>query len=103
MFSGKDVIFINPEVGDKLICSNTDRLLEELDLSSAAVTSSLAAFVAVSEVEKTAGFRLRLTHSKVKDGEISFCPGERAFVAAGVTYDFCSAFGFTEGHQCHLA
>ncbi|OQV24480.1 Ribosome biogenesis protein BOP1 [Hypsibius exemplaris] len=60
---GNDLLFFNPEIGDKLVCSNTDRLLGELDLS-VAPTGGIASFLDVNDAERAVGLRLKLRHTK---------------------------------------
>lgn len=61
--SGKTIVFLNPEVGDKLVASNTDHLLE--NLGSPIAIESFASFQSVTSEEKVVGERLKLVHSKV--------------------------------------
>ncbi|XP_033626829.1 ribosome biogenesis protein bop1-like [Asterias rubens] len=58
------VHLVNPELGDKLVASDTDRLIEAYEEPEEVKTSALVEWTVPSEEEKEKGFRLCLTHFK---------------------------------------
>ncbi|GAU94030.1 hypothetical protein RvY_05878 [Ramazzottius varieornatus] len=60
--AGSSVYFLNPEVGNKLVSSNTDHLLDKVISSD--VTNAITSFHKASPEERKQGFRITVRHSK---------------------------------------
>jgi len=63
--AGSDLVLINPGLVDKLLCSNTDQMLEAFQASEEASTSKkIVTWSEFDITEKDSGLRLKISHSK---------------------------------------
>ncbi|XP_005098986.1 ribosome biogenesis protein bop1 [Aplysia californica] len=62
---GSEVILINPGLGDRLLCSNTDSMLEShTETADDSAKKSAVTWSKYDITEKDSGFRVKISHSK---------------------------------------